>query len=104
MLLQAADKGSAQVMDCLNTANVTKGNLGKKRRAVGQKPTSLESANMKKPMPVASASVEDKENAAVNIKVNAAPAAAVQDNDDSSEPDFDCLACGSWSNTHTHTL
>ena len=46
MLLQAADKGSAaQVMECLNTNNAekaaTSGNLGKKRRAVGQKPASL---------------------------------------------------------------
>lgn len=41
MLLQAADKGSAaQVMECLNTDNAAKKNIGK-RRAVGQKPASL---------------------------------------------------------------
>jgi len=35
-LLQAAEKGSAaQVMECLNTDNAAKGNIGKKRRAVG---------------------------------------------------------------------
>lgn len=50
MLLQAADKGSAaQVMECLNTSNNANANLGKKRRAVGQKPASLSSANMPKP-------------------------------------------------------
>ena len=55
MLLQAADKGSAaQVMECLNTDNAAKKNIGK-RRAVGAKPASLQSANMKKPMPVAPA-------------------------------------------------
>ena len=57
MLLQAADKGSAnQVMECLNTDNNVaggaKGNIGKKRRAVGQKPASLSSTNMKKPQAV----------------------------------------------------
>lgn len=35
-------------MDCLNTGNATK-NMGKKRRAVGSKPASLEAAGMKKP-------------------------------------------------------
>ena len=52
MLLKAADKGSTQVMECLNTDNASKSNIGKKRRAVGQKPSSLESANMKKPVAV----------------------------------------------------
>lgn len=53
MLLQAADKGSAaQVMECLNTDNnaMVKNNIGKKRRAVGTKPASLDSTNMKKPV------------------------------------------------------
>lgn len=39
-------------MECLNTDNAAKGNLGKKRRTVGAKPTSLSSTNMKQPMPV----------------------------------------------------
>ena len=55
MLLKATDKGSAaQVMECLNTENnaMAKGNLGKKRRAVGQKPATLTSTEMKKPMAV----------------------------------------------------
>lgn len=48
MLLQASDKGADQVMECLNTNNATK-NMGKKRRAMGQKPASLETDGMKKP-------------------------------------------------------
>ena len=48
MLLQAADKGSAaQVMECLNTDN-TKKNIGKKRRAVRQKPAFLQLDKIKK--------------------------------------------------------
>jgi hypothetical protein len=67
MLLQAADQGSAaQVMECLNIDN-TKKNIGKKRRAVGQKPASLELENMKKPVskPIGVSLVE-KENVAAN--------------------------------------
>jgi|FrelakmetLWP11LW_1041352.scaffolds.fasta_scaffold16764_2 ribonucleoside-diphosphate reductase alpha chain len=67
MLLQAADQGSAaQVMECLNIDN-TKKNIGKKRRAVGQKPASLELENMKKPVskPIGVSQVE-KENVAAN--------------------------------------
>ena len=41
MLLKASEKGADQVMECLNTENATR-NMGRKRRAVGQKPTSLE--------------------------------------------------------------
>lgn len=90
MLLQAADKGSAaQVMECLNTDNAAKsGNIGKKRRAVGQKPASLQSANMKKPMPAGAAVTDGKEN-------NKTTAAAAADNESSSDVDLDCLACGS---------
>lgn len=40
-LLKAADKGASQVMECLNTDNASRANLGKKRRAVGPKPASL---------------------------------------------------------------
>ena len=84
-LLQAADKGSAaQVMECLNTDNAAKQNLGKKRRAVGQKPASLSTENMKKPVAVV-AKQEDKENA------KAADKAA----EESSQEEFECLACGS---------
>jgi len=51
MLLQAAEKGSAaQVMECLNTDNASKANLGKKRSVVGRKPASLAVENMKKPV------------------------------------------------------
>lgn len=94
MLLQAADKGSAaQVMECLNTDN-TKKNIGKKRRAVGQKPASLEIDNMKKPLstPIG-VNQDEKENAAANHQVVAQ--AKPQDNDDSSDVELDCLACGS---------
>jgi len=88
MLLQAADKGSAaQVMECLNTDNAAKANLGKKRRAVGQKPATLQSANMKKPMP-AGAAQEGKENGKKTT------GAAQEDNESSSE-ELECLACGS---------
>ena len=102
MLLKAADKGSTQVMECLNTDNASKSNIGKKRRAVGQKPSSLQSANMKKPVAVPQAGVqlEDKENAADNNNQTDAaqqPATAQQkqENEDSSEAEFECLACGS---------
>lgn len=64
MLLKAADKGSAQVMECLNTDNASKVNIGKKRRAVGQKPASLQTDNMKKPMPAAAAASNQASNAA----------------------------------------
>ena len=85
MLLQASDKGeSAQVMECLNTEN-TKKNLGK-RRAVGAKPASLELDNMKKPIATIGATA-DNQPAAADQKQ--------QDNEDSSDVDLDCLACGS---------
>ena len=93
MLLKAADKGSAaQVMECLNTDNAAKsGNIGKKRRAVGQKPSSLQSAGMKKPMPVA-ASTKDAKDKNAN---KATTAAAAAENESSSDVELDCLACGS---------
>ena len=69
MLLKAAENGSAnQVMECLNTEKNANKNIGRKKRAVGQKPASLVSDNMKKPMPVVEA---EKENAQAN-KVAAA--------------------------------
>ena len=73
-------------MECLNTdANATKKNLGKKRAAVGPKPGSLVSDNMKKPLvPGAPA------HAAA-----ATTAAKDEDNEDSSDVDLGCLACGS---------
>ena len=92
-LLKANDSGAAQVMECLNTDNA-KANLGKKRRAVGNKPASLSTENMKKPMPVsaaAAATADNKENSAA--KVVGEP--KKEDNESSSEPDFECLACGS---------
>ena len=93
-LLKANDSGAAQVMECLNTDNA-KANLGKKRRAVGNKPASLSTENMKKPIAVsaaAAAAVEDnKENNAAKV----AGAAKKEDNESSSEPEFECLACGS---------
>jgi len=50
-LLQASENGNAaQVMECLNTDNNAKANLGKKRRAVGTKPSSMMTDNMKKPV------------------------------------------------------
>ena len=92
MLLKAADKGSAaQVMECLNTDNAAKsGNIGKKRRAVGQKPSSLQSAGMKKPMPVAASNKDAKDKNA-----NKAATAAAAENESSSDVELDCLACGS---------
>lgn len=67
MLLKASDKGSAaQVLEGLSTAkNATKKHIGKKRTAVGQKPSSLLSNNMKKPVAtIATTKIheEDKEN------------------------------------------
>ena len=52
-------------MECLNTDNAAaKKNLGKKRRAVGVKPDSLHTGNMKKPVVSAAADVDasGKEN------------------------------------------
>ena len=91
MLLQAADKGNtSQVMECLNIDNASKTNLGKKRRAVGTKPATLETTGMKKPAPVNGAAVVEKESA------SAAQAAAVKDNEESSDMEEpECLACGS---------
>ena len=91
-LLKANDAGASQVMDCLNTDNA-KANLGKKRRAVGNKPASLSTANMKKPMPVSAAAAATEDNKENTAKV--AGAAKQEDNESSSEPDFECLACGS---------
>ena len=65
-LLSAADKGAAQVMECLNTDNAAaKKNLGKKRRAVGVKPDSLQAGNMKKPV---AAAAGNKENESQKMK------------------------------------
>lgn len=51
MLLKAADKGSAnQVMECLNTDNASKQNMGRKRKTAAAKPASLQTDNMKKPI------------------------------------------------------
>ena len=44
-------------MECLNTDNA-KANIGKKRRAVGQKPSSLATNGMKKPMAANAATKE----------------------------------------------
>jgi len=73
-------------MECLNTdANATKKNLGKKRSAVGPKPGSLVSDNMKKPLvPGAPAQA-----------AAATTATKDEDNEDSSDVDLGCLACGS---------
>ena len=91
-LLKAADKGASQVMECLNTENASKANLGKKRRAVGQKPASLSAVNMKKPMAAAATSVEaEKENASATVEAKKQEA----DNEESSDPELGCLACGS---------
>lgn len=68
-------------MECLNTDNASKANIGKKRRAVGQKPSSLMVDGMKKP--VASA-----QTAAAGNKEN-------DKGDESSDVELDCLACGS---------
>ena len=73
-------------MECLNTdANATKKNLGKKRSAVGPKPGSLVSDNMKKPL-VPGAPAQAAADSA---------AAKDEDNEDSSDVDLGCLACGS---------
>ena len=86
MLLKASDKGSAaQVMECLNTEKNQTKNIGRKKRAIGTKPASLVSENMKKPM-----TAEENGKA-----VPAQAAATAKDNESSSEPDLDCLACGS---------
>ena len=78
MLLKASDKGSAaQVLESLNTEkNATKKNLGKKRRAVGQKPTSLISDNMKKPMPKVTVEAENMESGIAAKKAAHAPQVA----------------------------
>ena len=98
MLLQAADKGSAaQVMECLNTDNnaaSNRGNLGKKKRAVGQKPASLAPENLKKPSSSMTVTNAEKENTKAQPAA-AAQQQAAQDNDDSSDVDLGCLACGS---------
>ncbi len=72
-------------MECLNTDNASKANIGKKRRTVGQKPSSLMVDGMKKPVAAAQAAAAgNKEN---NDK-----------GEESSDVDLDCLACGSWMN------
>jgi len=78
-------------MECLNTDNSAKNNLGKKRRAVGVKPASLAPEGMKKPMAAAvtvvDSTTENKESAAAAKQAN--------DNESSSDVELDCLACGS---------
>ena len=50
MLLKAAEGGNTnQVMECLNTENKNKVNLGRKKVRSSNKPASLHTANMKKP-------------------------------------------------------
>lgn len=78
MLLKAADGGNTnQVMECLNVEN----KKGKKKSA---KPASLETANMQKPA--------NNENGATE-KPTAGTVKAKEDDSDSSEIEFECLAC-----------
>lgn len=97
MLLQAADSGNAaQVMECLNSDNAAaKANLAK-RRAVGQKPSSLSSTNMKKPVaPAPGQKLAETEKEKAPAQVSAAAAQQAAENEDSSDVDLGCLACGS---------
>lgn len=75
-------------MECLNLENANK-NMGRKRRAQGQKPASLEAAGMKKPAANTTVVEASKESA------QAAATAAAQDNESSSDVDLGCLNCGS---------
>lgn len=84
-------------MECLNTDNnaaSNRGNLGKKKRAVGQKPASLAPENLKKPSSSMTVTNAEKENTKAQPAA-AAQQQAAQDNDDSSDVDLGCLACGS---------
>ena len=79
-LLTAAEKGTNQVLECLNTKQ-NKADMKKKRTTA--KPGSL--SEMKKPVnPSAPATVESKENAQPASK-----AAAAQQDDDSSDVEFE---------------
>lgn len=67
-LIKAAGQGANQVMECLNTDNQGKANLGKKRRAVGKKPATLSSDNMKKPVAAGAVPTKlNKENVDSNV-------------------------------------
>ena len=84
MLLKAADGGNTnQVMECLNVDN----KQGKKKKSA--KPASLETANMHKN--AAENGIGEAEAKAE--KPTAGTVKAKEDDSDSSDIEFECLAC-----------
>ena len=90
MLLKAADGGNTnQVMECLNTENR---NQPKKKKPA--KPASLETANMQNPNGPKAANMQEENNTEAKAqKPTAGTGKAKEDDSDSSDIEFECLAC-----------